>query len=101
MAPTLTTAHCGGQGAVDRHCQPTAGYGRSDIGQQSSDQHADWYGQYIHCLLSLLTCLRPTSSLSLIAEVQEPSPILPPSALQAVLPSPVLLPSAFLVLKRL
>ena len=70
--------------------QPTH-HGRSDIGQQSSDQHADWYHQYSHCLLSLLTCLRPTSSPPLITEVQDPSATLPPSTLRAAFPSPVLL----------
>ena len=72
---------------------------RSDIGQQSSHQHADWYDQYIHCLLSLLTSPRPTSSPPLVAEVQEPSATLPPSALHAASPSPV--PPPGLVPKRL
>ena len=69
--------------------QPTH-HGRSDISQQSSDQHADWYHQYSHCLLSLLTCLRPTSSPPLITEVQDPSSTLPPSNFHAAFPSPVL-----------
>ena len=34
-----------------------AGYGRSNIDRQSSNQYADWYDQYSHCLLSLLTFL--------------------------------------------
>ena len=81
-------------------CQ-RAGYKRSDIGQQPSHQHADWCDQYSYCLLSLLTCPRPASSPSLIAKVQEPLPPLPPSAFYAAFPSPVLPPSAVLVLKRL
>ena len=72
---------------------------RSDIGQQSSHQHADWYDHYSHCLLSLLTCLPPTSSPPLVAEVQEPSATLPPSALDAAFLSPV--PPPDLVMKRL
>ena len=68
------------------------GHRRRDIGRQSITQHADWYDQYSHCLLSLLTCLRPASSPPLIAEVQEPSATLPPSALNAAFPSPVLPP---------
>ena len=74
-------------------CSQRAGYGRSDIGQQSSTRHADWCDQYSHFLLSLLTCLRPTSSPPHIAEVQEPSATLPPSALNAATPNPVLPPS--------
>ena len=69
-----------------------AGYGRSDIGQQSSTQHAGWYDQYSHCLLSLLTCLRPSGSSPLIAEVQEPSATLPPPVSNAASLSPILPP---------
>ena len=69
-----------------------AGHGWSDIGRQSSTQHADWYDQYSYYLLSLLTCLRPTSPPPLIAEVRELSATLPPSTLNAAFPSPVLPP---------
>ena len=50
------------------------------------------YDQYSHYLLSLLTCLRPSSSSLLIAEVQEPSATLPPPASNTDFPSPVLPP---------
>ena len=67
------------------------------MGRQSSNQHAGWYDRFNQSLLSLLTCLRPTSPPSLITEVQGPSPALPPSTLYATCPPP----SAFLVPKRL
>ena len=70
-----------------------ASYRLSDIGQQSSNHHADWYDQYSYSLLSLLTCFPPTSSLPIIAGVQEPSATLSPSASHAAFPSPVLPPA--------
>ena len=61
-----------------------ADYGWSDIGQPSSNQHADWYDQSNHCLSSTFQFT------SIIAEVWEPSATLPPSTLHASFPSPVL-----------
>ncbi len=98
LAPTFTTTRSGGRGHIDRHCtSQRASYGRSNIGQQSSNQHADWCDQYSHCLLSLLTCLRPTS---LLPRFRNRQPLY--HHLLCMLPSlPLSFLPAFLVLKRL
>lgn len=65
----------GGRGVI---VQPARRLRAGNIGQQSSNQHTKWYVQYRHCLMSLLTCHQPTSSLPIV-EVQEPSATQSPS----------------------